>query len=172
MIKLAIVSPNACKCRNLTIFIIHKFSKLLLTLNKKIENLISSITFNRIDIATIIRSLDPNKAYGDDMISIRMLKICDKPICKPLQLIFQSCIKHEKFPNEWKIPNVVPVHKKTNKQILRNYWPVSLLPICGKVSERLIYNSLVEYFIENALISPNQSGFKPGYSCTNQLISI
>ena len=68
--------------------------------------------------------------------------------------------------------NVVPVHKKSDKQILKNYRPVSLLPICGKVFERLIYNSLFEYFIQSDLISPNQSGFKPGDSCTNQLISI
>ena len=101
-----------------------------------------------------------------------MLKICDKSICKPLELIFQSCIKHGKFPNEWKMANVVPVHKKSDKQILENYRPVSLLPICGKVFERLIYNSLFEYFIQNDLISPYQSGFKPGDSCTNQLISI
>ena len=64
------------------------------------------------------------------------------------------------------------VHKKSDKRVLNNYRPVSLLPICGKVFERLIYNSLFEYFIENDLISPNQSGFKPGDSCTNQLISI
>ena len=106
------------------------------------------------------------------MISIRMLKICDKSICKPLELIFQSCIKHGKFPNEWKMANVVPVHKKSDKQILENYRPVSLLPICGKVFERLIDNSLFEYFIQNDLISPYQSGFKPGNSCTNQLIFI
>ena len=60
--------------------------------------------------------------------------------------------------------NVVPVHKKSDNQILKNYRPVSLLPICGKVFERLIYNSLFEYFIENDLISPNQSDFKPGDS--------
>ena len=116
--------------------------------------------------------LDPNKAHGYDIISIRMLKICDKSIYQPLELIFKSCINHEKFPNEWKMANVVPVHKKSDKQILKNYRPISLLPICGKVFERLIYNSLFEYFIENDLISPNQSGFKPGDSCTNQLISI
>ena len=59
-----------------------------------------------------------------------------------------------------------------NWQILRNYWPVSLLPICGKISERLMYNRLHEYFIENELISSSQSSFKPGDSCINQLISI
>ena len=85
-----------------------------------------------------------------------------KSICKPLDLNLQSCIKQGKFPTEWKKANVVPVHKKEDKQILKNYRPVSLLPICGKIFERLIYNNLFEYFIENDLISQNQSGFKPG----------
>ena len=125
--------------------IIQNSSKLPLTLNKKTENSISSITFNRNDITTTIRSLDPNKAHHYNMISIRMLKISDKSICKPLS---------------------------SDKQILKNYQPVSLLPICRKVFERLIYNCQFEYFIGNDLISPNQSGFKPGDSCTNQLISI
>ena len=53
--------------------------------------------------------------------------------------------------------NVVPVHKKSDQQILEHFRPVSLFPICGKDFERLIYNSLFEYFIENNLISPNQS---------------
>ena len=86
---------------------------------------------------------------------------------KPLKLIFQSYIKHKKFPNEWKIANVIPIHKKSDEEILKNYWRISLLPIYGKIFERLICNSLFEYFIENHLISPNQSGFKPGHSCAN-----
>ena len=87
-----------------------------------------------------------------------------QPICKPLELIFQSSIKHGKFDNEWKMTNVVPVHKKSNKQVLKNYRPVSLLPIYGNVFEHLIHNSLFEYFIESDVISPNQSGFKLGNS--------
>ena len=67
---------------------------------------------------------------------------------------------------------MVAVPEKGDTQILKNYLPVSLLPICGKVFERLIYDSSFKYFIENNVISPNQSGFKPGDSCTNQLISI
>ena len=70
--------------------------------------------------------------------------------------------------------NIVPVHKKRDKQILKNYRTVvSLLPTCGKsFLERLIYNNLLEYFIDNDLISQNQSGFKQGNSCLNQLMSI
>ena len=108
-----------------------------------------------------MQNLDPNKAHGHDLLSIRMLKLCGKSIW----FIFQSCIKHGEFPTEWKKANVGPVHKNSDKQILKNYRPVSLLAICGKIFERLIYNRLYEYFIENELISSSQSGFKPGDSC-------
>ena len=76
------------------------------------------------------------------------------------------------FPSEWKKENVVPIHKKADKQCGRNYRPASLLPICSKVLERTIYNTMFTYFIENNLISENQSGFKPGDSCVNQLLAI
>ena len=62
--------------------------------------------------------------------------------------------------------------KKGDKQMLQNYRPVSLLPICGKILERLIFNEMFKFFIENKLISSSQSGFKPGDSCINQLLSI
>ena len=49
---------------------------------------------------------------------------------------------------------------------------MSLLPICGKILERLMFNEMFNFFIGNKLISSNQSGFKPGDSCINQLLSI
>ena len=64
---------------------------------KKSDKSISAITFSCDDIATLIKNLDLNKAHGH-MISIRMLKLCGKSIGKPLNLIFQSCIKQVKFP--------------------------------------------------------------------------
>ena len=120
----------------------------------------------------VIRKLDPNKAHGHDKISIRMLKLSDKAICKPLHMIFTSCLETGVFPIHWKKANVVPIHKKESKQLVKNYRPVSLLPICGKVFERLIYNEVYPYLIDNNLISSHQSGFKGGDSCINQLLSI
>ena len=49
---------------------------------------------------------------------------------------------------------------------------MSLLPIGGKILERLMFNEMFNFFIENKLISSNQSGFKPGDSSINQLLSI
>ena len=47
-----------------------------------------------------------------------------------------------------------------------------LLPICGKIFERLIYNEMFGFFLDKGLISVNQSGSKPGDSYINQLLSI
>ena len=131
-----------------------------------------SIKITDDDILKIIAKLDPNKAHGHDKISIRMIKICSTSICKPLRLIFNHCIDSGIYPCEWKKANVVPIHKKGDKQTLKNYRPVSLLPICGKIFERLIYNEMFGFFLDKGLISANQSGFKPGDSCINQLLSI
>ena len=47
--------------------------------------------------------------------------------------------------------NIVTVHKKGVKQCLKNYRRVSLLPICGKILERLIFNEIIRFLIENNL---------------------
>ena len=75
-----------------------------------------------------------------------MVQICDKAICKPLHLIFSSCIESGIFPTEWKKANVVPIHKRDDKQNVKNYRPVSLLQIFGKIFERLIYNEMYSCF--------------------------
>ena len=131
-----------------------------------------TINFTADNIEKIIVSLNSNKAHGHDNISIRMLKICGDTICKPLELIFKQALTTGVFPSEWKKGNIVPCYKKGDKQNLQNYRPVSLFPICGKFFERLIFNEMFSFFLANNLLAPNQSGFKPGDSCINQLLPI
>ena len=135
------------------------------------EKRLNTLNVSNNDIEKIIKNLDLNKAHGHDKINIRM-NICRKSICKPLYLIFSQCIDTSSFPLDWKKANVVSAHKKGDKQCLKNYRPVPLLPICGKILERLIFNEMFRFLIENNLIYSNQSGFKQGDSCINQLLSI
>ena len=86
-----------------------------------------------------------------------MLKLCDKSIVKPLSIILKNCKLRKTFPNLWKKANVVPIHKKGEKDLIESYHPVSLLPIFGKISERLIFNSLFKYIGEHELLHPNFS---------------
>ena len=120
----------------------------------------------------IIRSLNPNKAHGLDDISVRMIKICDDALLLPLRLIFESCLTQGVFPQVWKQANVVPIHKKNSKSLKNNYRPISLLPIFSKILEKLIFDSLYHHLDKNSLLNQNQSGFRPGDSTVNQLLSI
>ena len=107
------------------------------------------------------------------MIIIRMLKLYGPSLCEPLSIIFKSCLRQMKFPMEWKKTNVVPIQKKKkDKQCIENYRPVSLLLICSKIFERLLFNKLYKFFNENDILSSNQWGFRSSESCINQLLSI
>ena len=136
------------------------------------STLIEDFCISEEKILKIIRSLNPNKAHGWDEISIRMIKLSDVSLVTPLKIIFTNCLKHGVFPEIWKCANVVPVHKKNEKNLKSNYRPISLLPIFGKMLERLMYDSLYSHLVSCDLLNPNQSGFRPGDSTINQLISI
>ena len=78
------------------------------------------------------KNLNPNKSHGWDNISIRMIKLCGKSIVYPLNLVFEVSLQCGEFPDYWKKANVVPVHKKENKNLVKNYGTISLLQIFGK----------------------------------------
>ena len=101
-----------------------------------------------------------------------MLKLCDKNIVKPVSIISSNCKLKKTFPNLWKKADIVLIRKKGEKDLIKNYRPVSLLLIFGRFFERLIFNFLFKYFDKNELLSPNQSSFCPFDSCVNQVLSI
>ena len=65
-----------------------------------------------------------------------------------------------------------PCSQKIDNQPKENYRPISLLFICGNILERVICNSIFEFFTDNNIISSNQSCFNPGDSCISQLLCI
>ena len=89
----------------------------------------------------------------------------------PLDLIFRNIIQTVIYPDQWKQANVTTIHKKDDKQKIKNYRSIFLLPICAKLFERMLFNNIYNYLISNNLITTNQSGFKRGDSTTNQLLS-
>ena len=109
---------------------------------------LSSCHFTKHDILRIINNLNLNKVHGHDEISIRIRsirKICGDSVCRPLNIIFKAYLRTGKFPLEWKKINIVPIHKKGDKQIVMNYRPVSLLLFAVKF-ERLLYNAMFNFF--------------------------
>ena len=136
--------------------------------DKRLDN----VPFNDEDILVLIRSLNKNKSSGPDKISARMLLLCDGSIVKPLKLIFFNILNTGIYPDLWKEANLTPIYKKGSKQQVKNYRPISLLPICSKIFERIIFKNFYNYLVTNSLITNNQSGFRPGDSTIKQLIDL
>ena len=134
------------------------------------NNRIDQITIRNDEIISLIRNINPNKATGSDGISGQMLLLCDDSAILPLKIIFRNILLTSIYPDTWKLANVNPIFKKGDKQLIKNYRPISILPICGKIFEKIIFNNLYSYFDVNNLITKNQSGFRPGDSTTNQLL--
>ena len=131
-----------------------------------------SLDFNEDEVLKIIRSLNIHKAHGYGDISIRMIKICDKSLLKPLIILFKNSTKSSHYPHIWKRSNIIPVHKKNDKRLVKNYRPISLLPIFGKIFEKIIFDKIYYFFMEEKLLNPNQSSFRPSESYINQLLAI
>ena len=107
---------------------------------------LKSLDFKEVKILKITRALNIYKAHGYDDISIRMIKSCDKSLLKPLILLFKNSFQLSCYPDIWKTPNIIPAHKKSDKQLVNNYQPISLLPICGKIFEKIIFNKIYNFY--------------------------
>ena len=96
---------------------------------------LTSIAFSDNDILSLIRGLNKNKSCGPDNISAHMLLICDTAVITPLRFIFSNILSTGTYPVACKQANLTPIHKKGSKQLVTNYRPISLLPICSKILE-------------------------------------
>ena len=81
------------------------------------------------------------------------------------EIITQKC-----FPNNLKLANVTPVFKKEDASLLKNYRPVSVLPVVSKIYERIMQKQILEYIDKH--LSPHLCGYRKGYSTQTALISM
>ena len=81
------------------------------------------------------------------------------------EIITQKC-----FPNNLKLADVTPVFKKEDASLLKNYRPVSVLPVVSKIYERIMQKQILEYIDKH--LSPHLCGYRKGYSTQTALISM
>ena len=117
--------------------------------NEKIER----IPIENNDIISLIRKLNPTKANGSDGISGQMLLLCDDSVILPFRIIFRNILSTVIYPDIWKLADVTPIFQKGDKQLIQNYRPISLLPVCGKIFENIVFNNLYKHLTTHHLIN-------------------
>jgi hypothetical protein len=88
------------------------------------------------------------------------VKQCIKLLKIPLTNIYNASLELGIFPDKLKIAEVIPVHKKGDARVVRNYRPIALLPVFSKLLEKLMYNRLIAFIEGNGVLTEAQHGFR------------
>uniref|UniRef100_A0A0P4VTV9 Reverse transcriptase domain-containing protein n=1 Tax=Scylla olivacea TaxID=85551 RepID=A0A0P4VTV9_SCYOL len=121
-------------------------------------------------VERLLQGLDVQKATGPDNISPHVLKQCARELAVPLTTVFSACLWENTWPLVWKEARVVPVHKRSSRSDPKNYRPISLLSVVGKVFERVVADVVCRHLQDNYLLSDQQFGFRPGRSTSDLLM--
>ena len=124
------------------------------------------------EIAFLLKSLNPHKAYGPNSIPTKILHLLANDICKPLCTIFNLSFDNGQFPNLLKIAKTIPIFKKDSRLLVSNYRPISLLSNINKILEKLMFNRVYGFLEKYKCIYNLQFGFRSKHSTNHALVEI
>ncbi len=129
--------------------------------------------FEQWEIALILASLKNNKAPGFDLLEVRVLKAAIKAIPHHFLRLFNACLEHGVFPRAWKQASLIFLPKGgKDSSDSKSYRPISLLPVTGKLYERLVKRRLSDTALGPDMISDRQFGFRAGMSTEDAIIEL
>lgn len=156
------------------------FSSIARNLNTKVN---SSKPVKKDDFAKYMDKRVPNSIFlspctGDEVanklfefandkasdISVLVLKNCATAISGHLSGFLNKFMERGIFPEILKLGTITPVHKKGDTQLFDNYRPISLLPIFGKLFEKILYTRLYDFLTAHNVIYSKQFGFRQNHS--------
>ena len=109
---------------------------------------------------------------GPDDISGVLLKLDGEAMIPYLTLLLEITINNGTIPGDWKKAIVVPVHKGGDRSVVQNYTPVGLTSVVCKIMEHVIAGYIRQVWQNCNWLYEGQHGFRPGYSCESQLITL
>ncbi|KAK6744007.1 hypothetical protein RB195_010982 [Necator americanus] len=110
------------------------------------------------EVRVAIKSMKPGTAPGPDFISADFLRAGGHPLHK------------ERIPDQWKTSRTVLIHKKGDREDLRNYRPICLLSVLYKVFTKIILTRISRTLDE---VQPQeQAGFRQGFSCLDHIQTV
>ncbi|RMC15011.1 hypothetical protein DUI87_07190 [Hirundo rustica rustica] len=130
------------------------------------------LIIEEVAVRELLKCLDIHKSMGPDGIHLRVMRELADELAKPLSIIYYQSWLTGKVPDNWKLANVTPIHKKGAKEDPGNYSPVSLTSVPGKIMEQFILSAITQNLQDDQGIRPSQHGFRKGRSsCLTNLIT-
>ncbi|PKU36241.1 rna-directed dna polymerase from mobile element hypothetical protein [Limosa lapponica baueri] len=101
----------------------------------------------------LLLQLNAHKSMGPNGIHPRVLKELADVILRSLSLFYQWSSESCELSVDWRQANVIPIFRKGKKEDPRNYRPVSLTLVPGKIMDNIILGVIEKHLKDNAVIS-------------------
>ncbi|KAK6760971.1 hypothetical protein RB195_022153 [Necator americanus] len=122
------------------------------------------------EVRDAIKSMKPGTAPGPDFISADFLRAGGHPLDVILAAHMTYYLQKEKIPNQWKTSRTVLIHKKGDREDLRNYRPICLLSVLYNVFTKIILTRIFKTLDEAQ--PQEQAVFRQGLSCLDHIQTV
>ena len=133
---------------------------------------LSTFAITQKEVEQELLQVDVKKSLGPDGISPYTLRRCAYQLAAPLAFLFKNCLEQQEWPYLWKWARVLAVHKKNSRSYVKNYRPISLLSVVGKLFEKIIAKQVTNFLENNLLLSQKQFGFRKNRSTSDLLLQL
>ena len=127
---------------------------------------------NEIEVSRVIREINVSKSSGLENIGSFIVKQLFEILITKVTYMFNLSIERSSFPREWKLALVIPIPKTGDLTKVKNYRPISLLPLPGKILEKLVHKQLSDYLEGESLLMEEQHGFRKNHSTTHSVAQL
>ena len=92
------------------------------------------------EVLKLLGNSSNSTAFGLDELDTYAIKLVKEEITPALTHILNLSISQGKFPDDWKMSKIYPIHRKNDNLNPENYRPVAIIPVLSKVLERVVFN--------------------------------
>lgn len=115
------------------------------------------------ELLDVLSTMNPKKAPGEDGLTADICEAAIRTDCPVFLAVFNRCLEIGLFPRRWKSARVcvIPKPGKGDYTSPKAYRPIGLLPVMGKVLEKLFNNRLLWHLEARGHLNTRQYGFMP-----------
>ena len=123
-------------------------------------------------IEIVIRTI--KSTSKEDPLPLKLLQFQASTLAPYLLQIIKCSFESGTFPASMKCSSIIPLIKKpgSDKNILKNYRPISQLTAFSKLLERIVSTQIISHLLAAKVLHPHQSAYMPGLSTETALCRI
>ena len=127
-------------------------------------NEMANVSTNLEEVIKLVKQIDIGKSSFINGINSRILEDAFLSVPDKLTMLFNRSPSERIFPAAWKEATIIPLGKGGKQSNITNFRPVYLLPLPGKLLEKIMHSRMMDFLDHNNLLDKRQGGFRPGHS--------